>query len=84
MRSLQLSLTICPKYTPKSESTLPTQNRCSLDKKEGCRITGLNVTGEKGLLQLPKWGLRMPLPGERNRKLSTLGAAGPNTLKKRK
>jgi hypothetical protein len=40
-----------PKIHPKKESNLPTQERCS---RKDSRITGLNVTGKKGLLQLPK------------------------------
>jgi len=63
-----------PKLHPKKDSSLPTQKRGSVEQKGGPPVTGLNVTGKNGLLQLPNRGLRIPLQWELGRILQATNA----------
>jgi len=56
---------ILPKIHPKKNQACQPQKTAQVaaQKESTGRVTGLNVTREKkGLLQLPKGGLRIPLP----------------------
>lgn len=66
-----------PKLHPKKNQTCQPKNVAATTKKCELRVTRLNVTGKKWLLQLPEGGLRIPLPCERCRILSTADTAVP-------